>query len=86
MYIGEHHLTLCGDWPCIGNYGRCAHCAPSKCLHYVLHPPSSNKSTINGIIIFTLTIFAMCYVYIQYSVKKLITLLYLIIYPYVCVF
>ena len=70
IYIGEHHLVLCGDSPHISNYKGCAHWASSECLRYALHPPSSNKSTTNGMTIFTLTIFAMSYAYIQYSAKK----------------
>ena len=69
---------LCGDWPHVSDYGGCAHWASNKCLWYVLHPPSSNKSTTNGMTIFTLTLVAVSSAYIQYS-EKLITLLDLVI-------
>ena len=73
-------MMLCGDWSHVGNYGGCAHWASSKCLCYVLNPPSSNKSATNGMTIFTLKLVAVSYAYIQYS-AKLITLLDLVILP-----
>ena len=64
----------------LANYGGCAHWASSECLHYALHISFPNKSTTNGMTIFTLKLVAVSYAYIQYS-AKLIILLDLVILP-----
>ena len=84
IYIGEHHLTLCSDWPHISDHGGCAYWASGKCWHYILHPPSSNESTTIGMTIFTVNLVAMSYAYIQYS-AKLITLYLVILHLCACV-
>ena len=45
--ISECHLPLGGDWPSAGKYGGCASQICSECLHYLLHPPSSDKIKLN---------------------------------------